>query len=108
MPLKRPSSLKQAKGDPADGRNGTPSIRPSSIQYFYGRITREEAELFLTERGGMEGLFLLRESISPMGNYAVSICHASRWVTKGGRGSNKMGGGSCLQVGNKGVMPPGG
>ncbi|KAK7099739.1 tyrosine-protein kinase SYK-like [Littorina saxatilis] len=54
------------------------SIRPSSVQYFYGRITREEAEQFLQERGGKEGLFLLRESISPMGNYAISICHGTR------------------------------
>lgn len=52
--------------------------RPSAIPYFYGRITREEAELFLTERGGGEGLFLLRESISNMGNYAISISHGGR------------------------------
>lgn len=78
MPIKRLGSSKGAKGDSKDGREGTGSIRPSSIQYFYGRITREEAELFLMERGGSEGLFLLRESISPMGNYAISICHGSK------------------------------
>ena len=55
-----------------------PNNRPSALDYFYGRITRAEAELFLQERGGHEGLFLLRESISPMGNYAISICHANK------------------------------
>jgi hypothetical protein len=52
--------------------------RPASLPYFYGRITREEAELFLQERGKAEGLCLLRESISPMGNYAISVCHGNR------------------------------
>ncbi|KAK7099740.1 tyrosine-protein kinase SYK-like [Littorina saxatilis] len=54
-----------------------PNNRPATQQYFYGRITREEAEKRLQERGAQEGLYLLRESISPMGNYAVSICHKS-------------------------------
>lgn len=49
--------------------------KPSASPFFYGRITREEAEYFLRERGSEEGLFLLRESISPLGNYAISICH---------------------------------
>ncbi|XP_061192017.1 tyrosine-protein kinase SYK-like [Saccostrea echinata] len=49
--------------------------KPSAAPFFYGRITREEAEWFLRERGTEEGLFLLRESISPLGNYAISICH---------------------------------
>lgn len=34
--------------------------------------------MFLQERGFTEGLFLLRESIMPMGNYAVSICHKKK------------------------------
>ncbi|KAL8577790.1 hypothetical protein ACOMHN_001659 [Nucella lapillus] len=58
------------KSSPASGH-----MRPSTLQYFYGRITREEAEEFLQGRGGRDGMFLLRESISPMGNYAISICH---------------------------------
>ncbi|XP_025111038.1 tyrosine-protein kinase SYK-like isoform X2 [Pomacea canaliculata] len=59
---------------------GAPASRPSpsSVPYFYGRITREEAEIFLKERGMKDGLFLLRESISPMGNYAISICYNSK------------------------------
>lgn len=48
------------------------------MQYFYGRITREEAEEFLRSRGGRDGMFLLRESISPMGNYAISIAYGDR------------------------------
>ncbi|KAL5021706.1 hypothetical protein ScPMuIL_000861 [Solemya velum] len=53
---------------------GVPA-KASSVMYFYGRITREEAEIILKERGCREGLFLLRESINPLGNYAISICH---------------------------------
>lgn len=29
----------------------------------------------MKDRGSIEGLFLLRESISPLGNYAISVCH---------------------------------
>lgn len=50
-------------------------IKPSSVAYFYGRITREEAEQILDRYERKEGLFLLRESINPLGNYAISICH---------------------------------
>lgn len=56
--------------------------KPSASPFFYGRITREEAEYFLRERGSEEGLFLLRESISPLGNYAISICHNNKYVTQ--------------------------
>ncbi|KAL3868263.1 hypothetical protein ACJMK2_041094 [Sinanodonta woodiana] len=56
---------------------GTPpgQIKPSSALYFYGRITRDEAEIILKERGCVEGMYLLRESINPLGNYAISLCH---------------------------------
>ncbi|XP_071140498.1 tyrosine-protein kinase SYK-like isoform X1 [Mytilus edulis] len=50
-------------------------IKPSSVAYFYGRITREEAEQILASYDKKEGLYLLRESINPLGNYAISICH---------------------------------
>ena len=52
--------------------------KPSSARYFYGRITREEAEIILQERGFKEGQYLLRESISPLGNYAISLCHSGK------------------------------
>ncbi|XP_046339627.1 tyrosine-protein kinase SYK-like [Haliotis rufescens] len=52
--------------------------KASSARFFYGRITRDEAEVILKERGCNEGLYLLRESISPLGNYAISICHHNK------------------------------
>lgn len=50
------------------------------MPYFYGRITRDEAEEILKERNVPEGMFLLRESISPLGNYAISLCHDGRYA----------------------------
>ncbi|KAK6179472.1 hypothetical protein SNE40_011824 [Patella caerulea] len=57
-----------------DSNLGGPK-KASSTTFFYGRITREEAENILKTKGMQDGLFLLRESISPLGNYAVSICN---------------------------------
>ncbi|XP_060085968.1 tyrosine-protein kinase SYK-like [Ylistrum balloti] len=54
-----------------------PPILPSTVKYFYGRITREEAECILQGHGATEGLYLLRESIGVLGNFAISICHNS-------------------------------
>lgn len=54
------------------------ATKASSVPFFYGRITRDEAEVILNDRGCIEGLFLLRESISPLGNYAISVCHDSK------------------------------
>jgi hypothetical protein len=53
-------------------------MSPSSVAYFYGRITREEAEQILGSYDRKEGLYLLRESINPLGNYAISICHKNK------------------------------
>ncbi|XP_069126053.1 tyrosine-protein kinase SYK-like isoform X1 [Argopecten irradians] len=55
--------------------NWQPPILPSTVKYFYGRITREEAEDILKGHGLTEGLYLLRESIGVLGNFAISICH---------------------------------
>uniref|UniRef100_A0A094ZLS0 Tyrosine-protein kinase n=1 Tax=Schistosoma haematobium TaxID=6185 RepID=A0A094ZLS0_SCHHA len=52
------------------------AIPPESTNYFYGKITREQAEELLFTHGANEGLFLLRESVNR--NYAVSICHLGR------------------------------
>lgn len=54
-------------------------VKPSSVAYFYGRITREEAEQILGSYDRKEGLYLLRESINPLGNYAISICHKNNF-----------------------------
>ncbi|XP_033736612.1 tyrosine-protein kinase SYK-like [Pecten maximus] len=52
-----------------------PPTLPSTVKYFYGRVTREEAECILQGHGTTEGLYLLRESIGVLGNFAISICH---------------------------------
>ncbi|KAF5395023.1 hypothetical protein PHET_08796 [Paragonimus heterotremus] len=52
------------------------AIPPDSTLYFYGKITREQAEDLLIGHGSTEGLFLLRESVNR--NYVISICHLNR------------------------------
>ncbi|KAF7261377.1 hypothetical protein EG68_01325 [Paragonimus skrjabini miyazakii] len=52
------------------------AIPPESTLYFYGKITREQAEDLLIGHGSTEGLFLLRESVNR--NYVISICHLNR------------------------------
>lgn len=47
---------------------------PGSVKYYFGRITREEAEAFLHDGGLEDGLFLLRESMKKMGDYVLSVC----------------------------------
>ena len=63
---------------PSHQANMSDAVRPSSTKYFYGRITRDEAEDILRHNGAYEGLYLLRESMTVAGNYALSICHQGR------------------------------
>lgn len=42
--------------------------------YFHGRITRDESEKILRDRGCQDGLFVLRESTKKMGDYVLSLC----------------------------------
>ncbi|KAH9488826.1 hypothetical protein Btru_058717 [Bulinus truncatus] len=48
--------------------------------YFYGRITRLEAEDIIQVNGMADGLYLLRESITPMGNFSLTMAHDGRAV----------------------------
>jgi len=52
----------------------------AAVKYFFGRISRDEAEETLKAAGIREGLFLLRESIMKAGDYVLSICHQDRCV----------------------------
>ena len=57
------------------------SAKPIGLQpYFYGRITRDESEKILKDRGCQEGLFLLRESTKRMGDYVLSLCAHNKYV----------------------------
>lgn len=55
----------------ADGTNHLP--------YFFGNITREEAEDYLKKSGLSDGLYLLRQSRSYLGGYALSVAHGRRY-----------------------------
>jgi len=52
----------------------------SAVKYFFGRISRDEAEDALRAAGVREGLYLLRESVTQAGNYVLSICHQAAYV----------------------------
>ncbi|XP_068094047.1 tyrosine-protein kinase SYK isoform X2 [Hyperolius riggenbachi] len=49
------------------------------LPYFFGNITREEAEDFLKQGGRSEGLYLLRQSRNYLGGYALSVCHGRKF-----------------------------
>ncbi|XP_066471098.1 tyrosine-protein kinase SYK [Tiliqua scincoides] len=48
------------------------------LTYFFGSITREEAEDYLMQGGLTNGLYLLRQSRNHLGGYALSLVHDSK------------------------------
>nr|AAH77278.1 Syk-prov protein [Xenopus laevis] len=46
-----------------------------NLPYFFGNITREESEDYLRQAGASDGLYLLRQSRSYLGGYALSVAH---------------------------------
>nr|XP_048303834.1 tyrosine-protein kinase SYK isoform X2 [Myodes glareolus] len=54
-------------GNAADSANHLP--------YFFGNITREEAEDYLVQGGMTDGLYLLRQSRNYLGGFALSVAH---------------------------------
>ncbi|XP_060764092.1 tyrosine-protein kinase SYK isoform X3 [Neoarius graeffei] len=46
-----------------------------SFPFFYGNITREEAETYLRQAGMSNGLYLLRQSRSYLGGFALSVAY---------------------------------
>ncbi|KAG8455364.1 hypothetical protein GDO86_001529 [Hymenochirus boettgeri] len=50
----------------------------SQLPYFFGNITREEAEDYLRQAGMTDGLYLLRQSRSYLGGYALSVAHGRK------------------------------
>lgn len=81
--LKKAMHFIQNKTPPAstdqDEDPGIPRVYGES--YFYGRITRQEAEEILTINGKEDGLYLLRESITPMGNFSLSMAFRGKCVS---------------------------
>ncbi|KAM3842699.1 tyrosine-protein kinase SYK-like [Diretmus argenteus] len=49
--------------------------RVTTLSFFYGNITREEAEDYLRQGGMSNGLYLLRQSRNYLGGFALSVAH---------------------------------
>ncbi|KAI4899110.1 hypothetical protein NFI96_034703 [Prochilodus magdalenae] len=47
-----------------------------TLSYFYGNITREEAEDYLKQAGMSDGLYLLRQSRNYLGGFALSVAYS--------------------------------
>ncbi|XP_072310130.1 tyrosine-protein kinase SYK isoform X2 [Eucyclogobius newberryi] len=50
----------------------------NTLPFFYGSITREEAEEYLRQTGIANGLFLLRQSRNLLGGFALSVAYSGR------------------------------
>ncbi|KAM6160458.1 tyrosine-protein kinase SYK [Erethizon dorsatum] len=48
------------------------------LPFFYGNITREEAEDYLVQGGMTDGLYLLRQSRNYLGGFALSVAHGHK------------------------------
>jgi len=59
----------------------TPSVAtpPQTMDYFYGRISRQEAETYV--EGGRDGLFLLRWCINHANAYGIAVYFDRKSVT---------------------------
>ncbi|XP_034458676.1 tyrosine-protein kinase SYK isoform X1 [Hippoglossus hippoglossus] len=49
-----------------------------TLPFFYGNITREDAEGYLQQAGLGNGLYLLRQSRNYLGGFALSVLHSNR------------------------------
>lgn len=47
----------------------------NALPFFYGNITREDAEDYLRQGGMGDGMYLLRQSRSYLGGYALSVAY---------------------------------
>ncbi|XP_031213786.1 tyrosine-protein kinase SYK [Mastomys coucha] len=54
---------------------GNAADSANHLTYFFGNITREEAEDYLVQGGMTDGLYLLRQSRNYLGGFALSVAH---------------------------------
>ncbi|XP_062924998.1 tyrosine-protein kinase SYK isoform X1 [Mobula hypostoma] len=52
--------------------------RVNHLPYFFGSITRDEAESFLKQAGLADGLYLLRQSRNYLGGFALSVAYGNK------------------------------
>ncbi|XP_063083323.1 tyrosine-protein kinase SYK isoform X5 [Cavia porcellus] len=57
---------------------GSAADSASHLPFFYGNITREEAEDYLVQEGMTDGLYLLRQSRNYLGGFALSVAHGRK------------------------------
>jgi len=61
----------------------SPSVAtaPQTVEYFYGRISRQEAETYLGRAaGGRDGLYLLRWCINHANAYGIAVHFQRKYV----------------------------
>lgn len=58
--------------------NADMADKVNTLPFFYGSITREEAEDYLKQGGMATGLYLLRQSRNYLGGFALSVAHSHR------------------------------
>ena len=46
--------------------------------FFWGRVTRQDAEEILSQCGVKNGLYLVRERFEEAGVYAITLCYLKR------------------------------
>ena len=51
----------------------------NSLPFFYGNITREEAEDYLRQGGMSNGSYILRQSRSYLGGFALSVSYMHKY-----------------------------
>ncbi|XP_040860232.1 tyrosine-protein kinase SYK isoform X2 [Ochotona curzoniae] len=54
------------------------SDNANHLPFFFGNITREEAEDYLVQGGMSDGLYLLRQSRNYLGGFALSVAHGRK------------------------------
>lgn len=75
MPVNIPSIFTGSQRRTSAASSPEGATCATAVGYFFGRISRDEAETALRNAGLEEGLYLLRESVAVAGNYVLSICH---------------------------------
>ncbi|KAM4051185.1 tyrosine-protein kinase ZAP-70 [Anomaloglossus baeobatrachus] len=68
----RPHTLKSLSQDSVSSLFNMPDAA-GHLPFYYGSISRAEAEEFLKLAGMMDGLFLLRQCLRTLGGYVVSV-----------------------------------